>query len=173
MIRGALAFLLVLAACNPSTGGTDTDPVTGTSTGADAGTSTGADTSASASTGDASASTAEPTTSSEPPRFTPDVWPILQSYCSCHTQMIPGPATDFFMGEDAPTAYGAIVDVPSSITGLDQVEPGSLETSYLYHKVAGTQFTVGGNGDRMPPVVMIGADDLATIAAWIEAGALK
>lgn len=162
MVRSILALPLVLLACNPSTGDTDTD--TGGST----------DGSTGGSTGDASGTTGEPTTGEAVVRFTPDVWPIFQNTCSCHTQQVPGPGGGaFFMGEDAPTAYAALVDVPSTVVGLDQIEPGSTAMSYLYHKVAGTQASVGGSGTSMPQGSTLGADDLATISAWIDAGALE
>lgn len=172
MVRRILALPLILLACNPSTGDTDTD--TGGSTDASTSGSMGASASTGGSTGDASSTTAEPTTGAEAVLFTSDVWPIFENTCSCHTQQTPGPGDGaFFMGADAPTAYAALVDVPSSVMGLDMVEPGSTAKSYLYHKLMGTQVSVGGGGTNMPPGAPLGADDLATISAWIDGGALE
>lgn len=160
MIRLTLVVPVVLLACNPSTGDTDAG-TTGQSTGGD---SSGSDT---------GGSTAAPTTGSEALTFTLDIWPIFEAKCSCHTQMTPGPAGSFFMGGDAPTAYAGIVNVPSTVNGLDQIEPGSTATSYLYHKVAGTQMSVGGNGTSMPQGSTLPAAELETISAWIDAGAIE
>lgn len=172
MVRRILVLPLILLACNPSTG--DTDTGTGGSTDAGTGGSTDASTSTGASTGEASNTTAAPTTGAEAVLFTSDVWPIVENTCSCHTQQTPGPGGGaFFMGADAPTAYAALVDVPSSVMGLDMVEPGSTAKSYLYHKLVDTQVSVGGSGTNMPPGAPLGADDLAMIAAWIDAGALE
>jgi hypothetical protein len=164
MVRRTVVLLLIVLACNPSTGDTETEGGTGGSTGA--GTS--------GSTGDASSATAEPTTGAEAVLFTSEVWPIFEAGCSCHTQQTPGPGGGaFFMGADAPTAYAALVDMPSSVMGLDIVEPGSTAKSYLHHKLVDTQVSVGGSGTNMPPGAPLGADDLATISAWIDAGALE
>jgi hypothetical protein len=165
-----LALPLLLLACNASTGDTDTDTGTGESTDAGTGESTGE------STGDASGSTGEPTTGAAGLHFATDVWPLFQNTCSCHTQMTPGVGGgggSLFMGEDPATAYAAIVSVPSTVAGLDLIEPGDTAKSYLYHKVAGTQASVGGNGTSMPQGSTLPADQLATISAWIDAGALE
>jgi hypothetical protein len=53
------------------------------------------------------------------------------------------------------------------------VRPFLPDSSYLVHKIQGTQTTVGGSGQRMP---LIGGplteDEIAVIRAWIAAGAL-
>ena len=87
--------------------------------------------------------------------------------------MTPGPPNGLTLGNDPAGAYAALVNAPSSVPGLDQVEPGSSDMSYLYHKLAGTQLSVGGSGTQMPPGGMLSADDLATVKAWIDGGALE
>lgn len=163
-----LVVPLVLLACNPSTG--DTDTGTGGSTGGSTGDGSTGDGSGSGS-GETGGSTSEPTTGSEALSFTLDIWPIFAASCSCHTAMTPGPGGTFFMGADAPSAYAGLINVPSTVAGLDQIEPGSTATSYLYHKVAGTQLSVGGSGTSMPQGSTLPADQLATLSAWIDAGA--
>jgi len=76
-------------------------------------------------------------------------------------------------------AYGAIVGVNSvSVSEQTFVEPGDPEGSYLWHKINGTQASVGGGGLDMPSPV-VGMDDPTvltqeqydTIEAWIAGGA--
>ena len=96
-----------------------------------------------------------------------DVWPILQANCSCHIVMpqgmTPGVQADPYMGEDPGGAYLVLIDRPSLFTDLDYVEPGDSAASYLFHKVSGTQMSVGGDGSAMPPGLMLTADQLATM----------
>jgi hypothetical protein len=53
------------------------------------------------------------------------------------------------------------------------VRPFLPDSSYLVHKIQGTQAAVGGSGDRMP---LIGGPltegEIAVIRAWIAGGAL-
>jgi hypothetical protein len=46
-----------------------------------------------------------------------------------------------------------------------------LQDSYLWHKLQGTQETVGGTGVKMPLTGKVSAEELAAIQAWIEGGA--
>lgn len=122
--------------------------------------------------------------SSDDLRFTEDVWPILQSRCvQCHTtpagQMTPNmgdqQASGLGIGANDPAfAYDALIDKHATFApDLVYVEPGRSAASYLYHKVAGTQASVGGVGGSMPPGGMLAAEELATIREWIDAGALE
>ncbi|MBK7827890.1 hypothetical protein [Nannocystis sp.] len=128
----------------------------------------------------------EPTSSGstgDPLRFTPDVWPILQVNClRCHEtadgEMTPGPPSPkpgLVLGADDPAfAYAALINKPAVFApALIYVVPGSVATSYLFHKLAGTQASVGGVGGSMPPGGMLTVDDMATIEAWIDGGALE
>ncbi|MBK9752584.1 MAG: hypothetical protein IPO88_03580 [Nannocystis sp.] len=144
-----------------------------------------------AATGAAESSGTEPTstepTSSgstgDPLRFTPDVWPILQVNClRCHEtadgEMTPGPPSPkpgLVLGADDPAfAYAALINKPAVFApALIYVVPGSVATSYLFHKLAGTQASVGGVGGSMPPGGMLTVDEMATIEAWIDGGALE
>jgi hypothetical protein len=62
-------------------------------------------------------------------------------------------------------------------TGRSQQVPsmwlvgGTLEESYLWHKLNGTQSDVGGGGARMPVTGEFTAEDLELVSAWIVGGA--
>lgn len=67
-------------------------------------------------------------------------------------------------------AYNAIVNIPSS-EGLDQIEPGDADDSYLFIKISNGP---GISGDVMPqgsPPLSQAIQD--SIRAWIENGALN
>lgn len=149
------------------------DGASGSSTtGADATSDTG---SAGETTGSAGETTGpgESTTGSEGgstgepgPSFASDVQPILSANCDCHVDAAPA-------GLSFTDAYANLVSVASTeAAGLDRVEPGSPDDSYLWHKVNGTHASVGGSGDPMPaPSGGLDAGSLATIEAWISGGA--
>jgi hypothetical protein len=71
---------------------------------------------------------------------------------------------------EAGRSYGEIVDRPSAgRPGLDRVEPGDPERSYLLKKLRGDPDIVG---DRMPLTGgPLRQDQIDGIAAWIRAGA--
>jgi uncharacterized protein YjdB len=76
---------------------------------------------------------------------------------------------------EAGQAYGNIVDVTAGqVAALKRVRPFRPDSSYLVHKIQGTQATVGGFGSRMP----LGAPALSNatinvIRNWILQGALN
>ncbi len=62
----------------------------------------------------------------------------------------------------------------NSSAGIPYITPGDVSTSYLWHKVSGTQGTVGGGGSRMPlSGGFLNDDELALLRAWIEGGAIE
>jgi hypothetical protein len=70
--------------------------------------------------------------------------------------------------------FSSVVEVPSlEVPSLRRVRPFLPDSSYLVHKIQGTQASVGGSGDRMPlsggPLT---EDEIAVIRAWIAGGAL-
>ena len=68
-------------------------------------------------------------------------------------------------------SHAALVDVPSTQTALDLVEPGNAENSYLLHKLEGRMGIVQ---DRMPPRGdPLTEEEIAAIRDWINAGALN
>jgi len=107
-----------------------------------------------------------------PVTLSADVQPILSVGCAlsgCHV----GP--NAVLGQDlsAGRAFSSIVGVPSiEAPNLLRVQPFLPDSSYLVHKIEGTQTLVGGSGDRMP--LFGGAlteAEIAVIRAWIAAGA--
>ena len=60
---------------------------------------------------------------------------------------------------------------PSTQTGLNIIEPSSPDDSYLWHKVSGTQTSVGGSGSQMPLTGDLTSDQMDLIEEWILAGA--
>lgn len=112
------------------------------------------------------------------PSHEADIQPIWDEHCvaECHE---PDGTGSFWIDLSAGTAYGAIVGVNSiSVTELAFVEPGSTATSYLWHKISGTQASVSGGGLDMPsPLVgvkeptVLTQEQYDTIEAWIAGGA--
>ncbi len=65
----------------------------------------------------------------------------------CHDAETASEGLDLTSGQ----SYANIVDVPSTqVPLLDRVEPAEPDSSYLLHKLEGTQSSVGGTGERMP-----------------------
>jgi hypothetical protein len=101
------------------------------------------------------------------------VQPILSANCAlsgCHAGPNPVLGQNLSVGR----TFGSVVDVPSvEVPSLRRVRPFLPDSSYLVHKIQGTQAAVGGSGDRMP---LIGGalteDEIALIRAWIAGGAL-
>lgn len=70
------------------------------------------------------------------------------------------------------TGYLSLVDAPSTqAPGLDRVEPGDRDRSYLWHKLTGTQGSVGGEGMQMPSGGGLSSSERDLLGAWIDAGA--
>ncbi len=68
-------------------------------------------------------------------------------------------------------SHASLVNVPSSQAGMDLVEPGDAENSYLVHKIEGREGIVGA---RMPPRGdPLTAEEIRAIRDWITAGALS
>ena len=102
-----------------------------------------------------------------------DVQPILTANCTfsgCHA----GPNAVVGQNLTAGQTFGSVVNVPSvEVPSLRRVRPFLPDSSYLVHKIQGTQASVGGSGGRMP---LIGGplteEEIETVRAWIAAGAL-
>ena len=110
-----------------------------------------------------------------------DVQPILDGRCAgnCHADASGGCLAAPMSGLSlcATDARNALIDVPSrEVSSLLLVAPGDSARSYLLRKVLPA--TVGGGpipttlGQREPPGDPLTQDQLATLAAWIDGGAL-
>jgi len=73
-----------------------------------------------------------------------------------------------------PEPYLSLVSAPSSQSQLVLVQPGSVESSYLYHKLVDTQLAVGGEGAGMPyQRDGLAPADIDIIHRWIMQGAKR
>jgi len=95
-----------------------------------------------------------------------DIQPIWNSSCGgCHV---------FSSGLSIANTdgYSALINVQSTqVGGMKRVIPGSPEDSYLWHKLVGTQSSVGGFGGKMPKGGSLSQDELDIVETWILEGA--
>ena len=82
-------------------------------------------------------------------------------------------AGGFGHGLELEDGYAALVGRPAlQAPGMMPMEPFSLDDSYLWHKLSGTQEQAGGWGMQMPYDSVLPTLDLELVATWIEGGAL-
>jgi hypothetical protein len=80
-----------------------------------------------------------------------------------------GHAVEAGLDLSAGMSHQNLVDAPSTQAGMDLVEPGDPENSYLIHKLENRTGIVGG---RMPPSGdPLTAEEIEVIRQWIAAGA--
>lgn len=73
----------------------------------------------------------------------------------------------------ASTTYNNIVGVPSSC-GPNYIEPGLINSSYIYQKITGSQSCGGGRMPQNNPGYFdANTDQLEIITVWIDEGALE
>src|SRR5438445_1472680 len=85
--------------------------------------------------------------------FSRDVLPILRQNCvGCH-----GPSQQI---------SGLRLDRKSAVLGRRAVVPGSPENSFLFHRIAGSEY-----GMQMPPTGALRPEQINTIKTWIAQGA--
>jgi hypothetical protein len=102
------------------------------------------------------------------PTFQSDVEPLLRTECSmCHRGGDLAEA-GLDLRDDA---YAALIGVTATQSDLALVEPGDHLLSYLWHKMNGTQGIAGGSGTTMPVDGLLDPEEVALVAAWIDAGA--
>jgi mono/diheme cytochrome c family protein len=100
--------------------------------------------------------------------FKMQVQPIFDANCVvCH--QTGGAQEDLVLEEGK--SYANLVGKPSHQAPLMLVTPGSLDSSYLLRKLAGTHIAANGRGARMPLAGQLDAQEIAIIAAWVAAGA--
>jgi hypothetical protein len=112
--------------------------------------------------------------------------PLPPSWAAIHAQVI-GPTCGGCHGgsgglsglADCANGHANLVDVASTeLPSMDRVEPGDSATSWLMHKLDGTQgmFTAqcqgGFCGSQMPLGGMLAADVRDAIRTWIDTGAV-
>jgi hypothetical protein len=104
--------------------------------------------------------------------FERDIQPIFSANCAlsgCHAGTSPQQGQNLSEG----LAYQNIVNIPANErAGMMRVTPSLPDSSYLVHKVQGTQATVGGSGGQMPlGGAPLSQSQINLIRAWIAAGA--
>ncbi|HEX9693071.1 MAG TPA: hypothetical protein VGA22_13335 [Gemmatimonadales bacterium] len=104
--------------------------------------------------------------------FSCDVQPVFTASCAltgCH--VAPNPPHGLILSPGA--AYSNLVDVTSGeAPALKRIRPGLPDSSYLVHKIQGTQASVGGSGGRMPlNGTALSQAVIDTIRSWVAAGA--
>ena len=93
-----------------------------------------------------------------------DVAPIFQACLSCHISA--GTSMKF----DA--AYPVMIEYPSEgLPSMNRIQPGSLDESYLWHKLCHTHSNVGGLGTVMPPNSLLPESEMEVVRSWIVDGA--
>jgi CHRD domain len=112
---------------------------------------------------------ADPPAAAAEVSFAKEIQPIFTASCSCHSGRFASEGMNLAAGQ----AIANIVNVPSSeARGVDRIEPGDPQKSYLLHKLLGTQRTVGGSGSRMPlGGSPLSDDQINKIRQWITQGA--
>ena len=104
--------------------------------------------------------------------FAADIQPIFTNSCAlsgCHAGGSPAVGMNLSDGQ----AYTNIVNVAAvALPSMDRISPGEPDSSYLVHKIQGTQAAVGGVGERMPlSGCCLSQAQIESIRAWVEAGA--
>ena len=107
----------------------------------------------------------------EEPRGWEGVFALISFRCGCHDAM--ERAGEMWDLTEEDSAWDALVSTPSNdVPGVNRIEPGDPDASYLYLKVLSRQGEVGGFGSRMPPTGFALSDgDVALIREWIRDGA--
>jgi anaerobic magnesium-protoporphyrin IX monomethyl ester cyclase len=104
-------------------------------------------------------------------RFATDIEPVLNSVCGvpgCHSGETPAGELNLEAGR----SYDDLVNEPSAqVPRLKRVDPGRPDSSYVVHKLQGTQLEVGGSGDRMPKQGQVTAGFIDSLRRWILQGA--
>jgi hypothetical protein len=97
------------------------------------------------------------------------VQPFVKQACNCHRSepILMAP----FSLKDA-DGYANLVNAASmQVPAMMRVAPGDTAHSYLWHKINGTQASVGGSGQIMPSTIPLNADEKSIFERWINAGA--
>ncbi len=95
-----------------------------------------------------------------------DIDPLISSRCSgCHT----GGGSSGGLNLNT---YAAYLAPSSDVPSMALIEPFDLDNSYLWHKISGTQNSVGGSGVRMPRGrTPLSTEEMMLVRAWVNAGA--
>lgn len=112
-----------------------------------------------------------PDANAETVLFEQSILPVLEARCaSCHmTGDEPGN-----MALVADAAYPSLLQMSEQIEGMQIVEPGNPDQSYLMLKLKGKHLDAGGMGARMPLAAPpLTPEQIKQLRDWIEQGAAK
>ncbi len=103
--------------------------------------------------------------------FSTDIEPFLDGTCAtegCHDAVTASAGLSLQQGHSRANLVNVqSIEVPSMV----RVRPGRADSSYLVHKLQGTQGEVGGSGDRMPKNRAPNPTFIAKLIEWIRQGA--
>lgn len=100
--------------------------------------------------------------------FKRDVEPILNKHCvQCHME-----GTELGNFSLYPDPRGNMIKMQSTQCGLNLVEPGRPDQSYMLIKMLGAQASVGGKGLRMPWEYDLSKAEIEVVRRWIRQGAV-
>lgn len=137
----------------------------------DTGAST-ADTSGETSIAGSSSSDESSSTGAPAVDYVTQIQPIWNTACTCHLMGPSGTMTATVLTLNEEVSYANLVDAPSEeAAGMDRIEPGDAQASYLWHKLEGTQIAVGGSGSAMPQIGVLTEEQTSAIQNWIMQGA--
>lgn len=105
------------------------------------------------------------------PTFSGQVQPMLTTFCTgCHSGGTPSGMMDLSAGK----AYAAMVGVNSTgCVSVKRVMASSSALSYVVGKLNGTPVSGCFMGSKMPVGGNLSTAQIATVSAWINAGALN
>ena len=96
-----------------------------------------------------------------------DIQPIWTAECTSGCHSGGSPSGGLSLTSSSTQINVASIDLPS----MDQIEPGDKANSYIWHKINGTQASVGGAGLDMPKYSSLSSAELTLIGDWIDEGA--
>lgn len=114
--------------------------------------------------------------SGDSPELTPTLSSIqtnvFNSFCAlsgCHA----GPSPEEGLSLEDGQSFSNLVGVASSeAPGVNRVEAGDADSSYIINKLEGTQADVGGSGVQMPfDGASLSTETINVIKEWINSGA--
>jgi hypothetical protein len=108
--------------------------------------------------------------------FAAQVQPIFTASCAfsggCHAGTSPAQGMNLSQGQAHASIVNVMANETSSTTMLMRVRPNFPDSSYLVHKLQGTQDQVGGSGGQMPlGAAALSQSQIDVIRQWITDGA--
>jgi hypothetical protein len=106
--------------------------------------------------------------------YSSTIQPIFDTHCTiCHQGASPPGGLNL----TSDFSYAMLVNVASQeLSSMKRIAPNDPANSYLFHKINGTQGTVGGFGSKMPQGCpgsrpCLNSTEINTIQSWINSGA--